>query len=123
MSWSQYVVVKELKCAFEVSRETSLDDSERFDEYMNKLGDTLEETDVEIFDTKVKDMSISEATKISNLAEKTMFLSYHCDVGTLNVYFMLYFLRSRKIKFEIIHEDDFSKQKKTEYKDYAVIRR
>lgn len=123
MSWSQYIIVEKMKCAFETRREISDDDAKSFIEYMNKLSDALEEADSEVFDVKVKDMTISEATKISNVAEKSTFFEYHCETGTLSTYFLLYFLKQRKIGFEIIHEEELEKNKESKYKDYVIIKR
>lgn len=119
MGWTVYVVISDLKCAFETNREVDKDSADMFDDSIKKLTNELVSINPEVFDTPVKDISITDMASIISLANKTLFLNPEMPIY---IYFLTSFLKSRKIGFEIMHQDDFEKGKKDKYKDYAVIR-
>lgn len=119
MGWTNYIVVPDLKCAFETRKEVDKQSADMFFDSINKLSTGLEDVSPDVFSTPVKDIDIGDMASIVSLANNAMFLNPEMPIYT---YFLTSFLKSRDIGFEVMHQDDFEKGRKDKYKDYTVVR-
>ncbi len=118
MGWSNYIVIDDLKVSIETNRE--VDEIEFYrEEALDKLIDVPEDIDI---DVDMENVKISELT-VGNLSSLYQAYKTMCNLyGTHVDKFLLYWLKSKNIKFNIISEYNFD-IKKYEEDGFKVLRR
>ena len=111
MGWSNYIVIDDWKLLLEVPREISEEDY-FFNDNMKKLLTHMESVDYDLFDTKIKDITIDNLSEVFGIAKKVMFIDSECS--DIDIKMFLYFLKVRRINYRIEHEDVV----RDKYKDY-----
>ena len=120
MGWSNYVLVSEWGIAFEISRyvEKEDDDSHNYERWC-ELKKSRENINDESFENKkMTSLTVRDISKLMEVFDKSAFMTWMCDDETL-----IWFLKMRDIKFEIMNEFDFHKMSSSEKKKYKVINR
>lgn len=113
MGWTNFIVIPKLRLIIETSRH--LDDLHDYRkevlDYFSDEDNTPDE-DISIGDISVKKLSVSNLTLLYNIYEKSDKL-----FGIYTDEFILYWLKSRNIKYEIIseHNIDLELYEKDEY--------
>ena len=116
MGWSNFIIVKDLKLIFEITRYVDEENVEEFIKQLDELVELAEdnETFVELYNIKYTELTISDLSKLAMTAEKSYLLFCGFEYDLL----LLAWLKNREIDFEIVSEFDFDikKYKKEGYK-------
>lgn len=121
MGWSNYIIVDSLKIVVETNRE--VDNLETYrEEALDKIMNTYEDTYVDDNIADIKDVKISELT----IGHLSILYDAYKDIS--NIYgthidqFLLFWLKSKNIKFNIESEHGFN-YREYEDKGYTILRR
>jgi hypothetical protein len=117
MGWVNYIVIDSWKTKIVVSRNTSMDSLEEVKKQLDNIQNVYEDLPETAFETKQKDVTITEYSDYVQLAYSAYLLMLYGETN-LDDYFFMIWLSNRNISFRLISEFELAED---EGKNYETI--